>query len=394
MDRRITRGGRATCAAVLSALFLATASHAQLVELVSKADPGNLEDTTEGDVTGISADGRYVLFESTGSNLVPGQVDLMGTTDVFLRDRVSGTTVLVSHVPGSSVESVNDTSVYSTMNADGSYVFFLSRATNLVPGQIDTNSQIDAFLWERATDTVTLVSHTAASTTTAGDGGTWWPNAPSPPLTLASLFDDVISADGSFLVFASDSTDLVAGQIDTNGDTDIFLYERTTGTTTLVSHQALVPATAGDSGCSTAHISADGAVVVFSSAATNLVAGQFDANFTSDVFVYDRLSGNIFLASHTGDFVTTGDGYARDPEVSADSAFVAFIGTASNLVAGQVDTNFQDDVFVYDVGSQSVTLVSHTDSSPLTTGDSFSGMGGGWEMRGSKSARTAMTSCT
>jgi len=158
----------------------------------------------------ISADGRYVAFESAASNLVSG--DTNSFTDVFVRDRQSGTTKRVS-VSSLGAQGNNDSNGAS-ISADGRYVAFSSRASNLIGG--DTNVTSDVFVRDRQSGTTERVS--------IGSGGAQANDASGP----AS-----ISADGRFVAFVSDATNLVSG--DTNGVTDIFVRDRVSGTTERVS---------------------------------------------------------------------------------------------------------------------------------------------------------------
>src|SRR6185369_14398824 len=97
-----------------------------------------------GDSTWVrqSADGRFVVFTSNATNLVPGQVDAENTQDIFLRDRVAGTTVLVSHSFTTPSVAAHDQSSIPVISADGSYVAFCSFATDLIPGFINSNGGI------------------------------------------------------------------------------------------------------------------------------------------------------------------------------------------------------------------------------------------------------------
>jgi subtilase family serine protease len=171
-------------------------------------------------------------------------------------------------------------------------------------------------------------------------------------------YDPVISADGAFVAFTSRSTDLVAG-VDGNGSDDIFLYERATGTVTLVSHVPGGPGTAGNSFSQYPGISADGAYVAFTSYASNLVAAT-DANGAarSDAFLYERATGTVTLVSHAvGAPGTTGNGASAAAGLSADGAFVLVSSRATNLVAG-TDENGSDDVFLYERATSINTLMS------------------------------------
>src|SRR3989441_47631 len=208
----------------------------------------------------LSADGRFIAFVSLATSLVAG--DTNGATDVFVRDRQTGTTERVS-VASDGTES-NDASLGSALSADGRLVAFQSDATNLVPG--DTNSATDVFVHDRQTGMTERVS--------VASDGTQANNASSYP---------VLSADGRFVAFDSAATDLVAG--DTNGASDVFVHDRQTGTTERVSGAS--DGTQGNDASAGPALSADGRLVAFHSTATNLVAG--DTNRAYDVFVHELM---------------------------------------------------------------------------------------------------------
>jgi Tol biopolymer transport system component len=287
----------------------------------------------------ISADGRYVAFDSDVANLVPG--DTNGLSDIFVRDRTAGVTYLVSK--NSAGDQGNTYSVYPSVSADGRYVAFMSGATNLV--YADTNGVADIFVRDRQTGTTTRVSRNSAGV--EGNDGSFSPS---------------ISGDGRYVAFPSDATNLVAG--DTNGVSDIFVRDRNTGTTYLVSKSST-----GEigNGYSTApFISADGRYVVFDSYATNLVAG--DTNGMSDVFVRDRQTGTTTLVSKSSTGVL-GSGNSYYASISADGRYVAFYSYAVNLVTG--DTNGVEDIFVRDRQTGTTTRVSKSSAGVEGDGDSI-----------------------
>ncbi|MDQ4134219.1 MAG: hypothetical protein M3179_13705 [Actinomycetota bacterium] len=144
-------------------------------------------------------------------------------------------------------------------SADGAVAVFVTRATDLVPGQVDTNAAYDVFLFEPGTGAVTLVSGAAGSATTTANGTSGSPR---------------LSADGRFVVYESTATDLVTGQTDVPDGYDILLFDRITGANALVSDvpgsMTTTATNAGGSNFSrSATISADGAYVAFNSRATN-----------------------------------------------------------------------------------------------------------------------------
>ena len=219
----------------------------------------------------ISADGRYVTFESTGPNVVPGDTNASG--DVFVHDRVTHDTTRVNVASDGTQANNSSGSKRMAISGDGRYVVFDSCASNLVPG--DTNRWYDTFVHDRVTGQTTRVS--VASDGTEGD---------TVPYDCSGL-SGVISADGRYVAFVSVATNLVPG--DTNGRYDVFVHDRVTGQTRRVSmaHDG----TEADLGCESPAISADGRYVAFQYVGSDLVPG--DTNGTYDVFVHDRLGGGV-----------------------------------------------------------------------------------------------------
>ena len=206
----------------------------------------------------ISADGRYIAFNSEASNLVAGDTNL--SEDVFVHDRYTGTTTRVS--VASDGTQANNGSYGPSINADGRYIAFSSAASNLVTGDIENTA--DVFIRDQATGTTTRVS--VASDGTPLDGGSYGPS---------------ISADGRYIAYLSNASNLVAG--DPNGMTDAFVHDRSTGATTRVSVAS--DGTQADYDSAGPSISADGRYIAFISGASNLVAG--DNNINWDVFVHE-----------------------------------------------------------------------------------------------------------
>jgi Tol biopolymer transport system component len=211
----------------------------------------------------ISADGRYVVFDSFASNLVPG--DSNGREDVFVHDRVTGQTHLLS-ISSRGVQGALDSEL-PVISGDGRYVAFDTRSGNLVPG--DTNNKYDVFVRDRGTGTTRRVS--VASDGTQGDRESGHFRRPS------------ISAHGRFIAFQSWASTLVSG--DTNSDTDVFIRDIGLGTTERVSVSSAGAQATGESFA--AAISADGRCVGFDSTAGDLVAD--DTNGAVDVFLRARL---------------------------------------------------------------------------------------------------------
>ena len=252
----------------------------------------------------ISADGRYVAFESLASNLVPG--DTNEQEDVFIHDVATGTTQRVS-VAGDGTPA-NNSSDSPVISADGRYVAFASHASNLVSG--DDSFKKDIFVRDRVAGSVERISVNSAGV--AGDGDSAYPS---------------ISADGRFVAFQSYSGNLASSDVNLTGSEDIFVRDRVAGTT----EHASVDGTGagGDSGGYNPSISADGRYVAFESDARNLVPG--DTNNFRDVFVHDRQTGATTRVSmaRSGD---QADWPSYYPSISADGRYVAFASDARNLI--------------------------------------------------------------
>ena len=276
--------------------------------------------------TSISANGRFVAFESAATDLVAG--DTNGARDIFLRDRIAGTTTRAS-IDSLAAES-NGASFSPTLSANGRFVAFASDASNLVAG--DTNAVRDVFVHDTETGTTTRVSVDSSGTEASGQ-------------SLAPT----ISASGLLVAFESDASNLVAG--DTNAARDVFLHNLVTGVTTRVSVDSVAAESNDDSFAAT--LSADGSTVAFHSAATDLVAG--DTNGSLDVFVHEPASGQTSRVS-IDSVGAQADGDSSSPALSSDGQIVAFASTATDLVAS--DGNAAEDVFVHDRGTGQTTRAS------------------------------------
>jgi tricorn protease-like protein len=285
---------------------------------VSIGSQGEEGDHDAADVHDISADGRFVAFESRAENMVPD--DDNDDDDIFVRDRLTGDTTRVS-VDSQGVQS-NANSADPVISADGRFVSFSSLATNLVPN--DDNGVSDIFIHDLQTSETTRVS--VDSLDVQAIGGSDFPD---------------LSDDGRLVAFRSSASNIVLN--DSNGVADIFVHDRQTGATTRVNVDSLGAQALADS--SRPRVSGNGKFVAFQSAAGNLVAGDNNAN--NDVFVHDRQTGETTRVSvnSQGD-----EASGFRPDIDADGQFVAFGSTAANLVPG--DNNGQTDVFVHDRGVQ------------------------------------------
>ena len=297
-------------AALLLVVLAVPASAAPgVTELVSISTSGQQGNNISGRFAGpaINANGQVVAFDSIATTLVSGDTNQVG--DVFVRDRGTNVTERVSIRTGGL--QGNGFSGRPALNATGSLVTFDSSATNLVLG--DTNSLLDVFVHDRTTDTTSRIS--VSSEEVQGNGSS---NSPS------------IDSEGRFVSFVSSSSNLVPD--DTNGVEDIFVRDLVAGVTERVSFTST--GQQANSSNTLASISADGRWVAFQSFANNLVPG--DTNDVFDVFIHDRETGLTELVSLT-DAEGLGNDTSSNPTVSGDGRLVAFESRATNLVAGDTN---------------------------------------------------------
>ncbi|HEY5197636.1 MAG TPA: hypothetical protein VIJ51_11495 [Solirubrobacteraceae bacterium] len=285
----------------------------------------------------ISSDGSTVAFDATAGGSAP--------TNVYSSNLLTGTTNLVSTGLGGA--GANGASSAPTVSSDGSVVAFASSATNLVSTPVGGAGDVYV---RRAGGPITLVS--------AGIGG--------PANGVSS--EPAISADGRYVAFASTAANLVAG--DTNGVSDVFVADLTTGAITRVSvAHGGAQANAASTGPA---ISADGTAVSFDSSATNLVAG--DKNGVADVFVRvpsgdttERVSVSTSGAEQNRAATT---GFSEVSSLSANGRLVVFDSTATNLVHGE-DPAARSNVFMRDRSRHTTTLVSESNDGYEGNNDSF-----------------------
>ncbi len=344
----------------------------------------------------VSSDGRYVVFTATANDLTSAPTISSGTiTNVYVRDTVAGTTMLVS-VDAAGSDGGNGNSADASISADGSEVVFQSDASNLVA--TDTNNATDVFVRSLTTGMTSLVSANISNT----DSGDF------------ESFGPVLSGDGNHVVFLSHADDLQSIHKH-NELVDVYERDLTTDVTTLISVNAAgtdsilsnasqpavsddgryvafvdnsppqvyvrdtqagttalasvdLAGTAGDSNSSRPALSADGSVVAFLSVADDLVS--LPTNGQQNLFVRNLTTGVTTLASIDaagtagGDNQTEDNPYSADPapflgRLTPDGTKVAFSSSADDLVAN--DNNDLPDVFVRDLVANATTLVSTRD---------------------------------
>ena len=293
------------------------------IELVSRDNSASV--VTEGNgvssAPSISAEGRFVGFVSLATNLLAPGPAVPAGQQIYVRDRQTGLTSLVSVDNNVTTNPGNGVSSAPTMSADGRFVAFVSLATNLLaPGPaVPAGQQI--YVRDRQTGLTSLVS---VDNNVAPNPGTGLSSAPS------------ISADGRFVAFVSVATDLLAPGAAVPAGQQIYVRDRQTGLTSLVSVDNTGLSTPGNGDSSAPSISADGRFVAFVSLATTLLAPGPAVPAGQQIYVRDRQLGQSSLASqdntNTNVAGTGGGGVSDTPSTNSNGGFVAFFSQATNLV--------------------------------------------------------------
>jgi hypothetical protein len=279
----------------------------------------------------VSADGRFVAFTSYSNSLSSEDDDRY--INVFVRDVLTDTTILVDRATGPNGAAANGDSLdfAVSISNDGTKVAFTSRASNLVPG--DTNHVSDVFVRDLATNTTTRVSLGANHAQLNTDS-----------------YVGSISGDGSTVALI---TAAAIDPADTNGVLDVYLVKLATGSVTLASRLD-GPTGAVGSGpeYSPVDLTTDGSKVVFFSEAPNLTG---NATYP-EIVLRDLTTNKTTVVSRANGAAGAIASYASDDSISGDGRLVAFTSIDPNLVPG--DTNGQADVFVRDLAANTTTLAS------------------------------------
>jgi len=314
----------------------------ELVDVDSNGVHANAGSSLLDGETPISADGRFVVFYSVATNLVPGDVN--GAQDAFLRDRQNGTTELVSVATNGA--QGNDSSQACSVSSDGRFVAFLSRATNLTPAGSGGYSQV--YVRDRTLAVTECVSVDPSGL--PGDG---------------DIYGASLSSDGRYVAFHGLATSLVAG--DTNGKQDVFLRDRQNAATELVSVHTFGFQATDDS--YHGRVSADGRFIVFFSLAMNLTNGDAWPPTDFDVFLRDRQNGTTQCVSLTPAGLT-GNSHSSFPSISEDGRYVAFETSATDFLPLNTDTNGVPDVYLWDRLTNTKVRVSVSSGGAQSNGQS------------------------
>jgi dipeptidyl aminopeptidase/acylaminoacyl peptidase len=292
----------------------------------------------------VSANGRYVAFSSRASNLGP-VVGNQRVWNVYVYDRMTGRTTLVSSGQGGT--PANGDSTVPSISGDGQVVAFASTATNLVAG---TSKNVNEIYVRVGSGPIRVL--------TVGFGGVQ-PDADSS--------QPVVSANGRFVAFTSSADDLIAG--DDNGNSDVFVFDLVTDSLTRASVTSAGVQARGAS--YNPSISADGHLVTFTSGARNLTRGL--RKRIPNVFVHDMNTRQTRLVSLSNrrreQNASIAPPFTQFSEISGDGRYVVFDSDATNLVAG--DTNGHTDVFRHDLTTGRTILMSRNSRGQEGNNDSF-----------------------
>lgn len=348
----------AFCMALLSCALTPVHAQGPPTALVSmnrlNTGSGNNAALTLHNALSVSANGRYVAFVSDATDLAVN--DNNNGSDVFVRDRLSGQTILVS-VNAAGTGTANQRSTAPTITSDGRFVVFISPASDLVTDDAASLIHEDVYIRDLQLGVTKLVSRNFAGT--ARGNGT------------SGFFDPLgISDDGRYVVFTSTSTDLTATP-DNNNQQDVFVRDTQTNTTKLISINQSGTGT-GNNVSNLAVITPDGRFVAFTSQARDLI--PLDIGFRRQVFVRDLQTNTTKLVTRNrlGTAGGNGDvdpGVERNLAISDDGRFIAYTSDASDMVAN--DTGSTRDLFVTDTQLETTSLVNiNKDGLPPTSGTS------------------------
>ncbi len=331
------------------------------VRLVSRAaSPIVGPQAAGGTRPSISADGRFVVFTSSRI-VVPGQVDSNGADDVFLLDRQTGVTKLVSHAAGSLVRAGNAPSgpcqgPGAVISSDGRFVAFCSAASDLVAG-IPGGSHV--YLYSRLDESVTLIDRLPAG------------SSPSPFCASGHL---AIGGEGGHVAFKSTCMELVGGAPAPQAMARVFLFERSSGIVRLVSHTTQSETTPGSSEASLYEvqdppsITADGSLVAFVSA-SNLLSDTGEA-IPPQAYLYRLADRSVSLVSHAEGALGRGNDSASGVTISAAGRFAAYSSYATDLVAGfPAGGPRRLNVYLYSVSAGTNELASRAAGSGVMGGN-------------------------
>jgi len=287
------------------------------IELISRDNNGT---ATQGNgastAPSISSDGRFVAFVSQATNLLaPATPAVPAGQQIYVRDRQTGITSLVSVDNNVTPNPGNGASSVPSINGDGTVVAFVSLATNLLAPGIPAVAGQQIYV--RQAGITSLVSVDNNGGPNPGNGVS---DAPS------------ISGDGTIVAFDSLATNLLAPGILSVTGQQVYVRDRNLSQTSLVSADNNVAANPANGLSRTPSISSSGRFVSFVSAGTNLLAPGIPAVIGQQIYVRDRQLNQTNLASQDNSNTNDpGNGPSDSPSTNSTGGFVAFSSQASDL---------------------------------------------------------------
>ncbi|WP_306919512.1 hypothetical protein [Arthrobacter sp. V4I6] len=317
-------------------------------ERVSVSSAGRQGDGDSGVLNGmggpsISADGRYVAFDSESTNLVKG--DTNNTADVFVHDRVTKVTTRVSVASGGAQAGGGEN---PDISADGRYVAFYSYAEDLVPS--DTNFAADIFVHDRQASVTERISQTPEGSDANG----------------GSYFTPQLSEDGSFVYFSSFASNLVPGAEADTDDVDAFLYNRGTGVMSAVTTGRGNPFSFVTLHGLANGISNNGRFLTFTTKDDGFISPDTNG-FNEDAWHVDTATGEYTLVS-VNDTGEQGDELTFAGDVSDDGRYVALVSRATNF-GGPED--FRENIYLRDIAEGTTEIVSVSSDGTFGDGNSL-----------------------
>ena len=363
------------------------------VELIDESPDGTQAGDVAAEFPSISDDGRYEVFQSNSDNLVTGSPVPLPSDNVFLRDRQTDTTSIVSVDPtGKNVGNHNST--FPIISGNGQYVVFLSAATNLVADDNPENNNptepdlpyVEVLVRNLETGITVLASKDESGnpiqadceSISISDNGSevafddmenvYLYNVQTDTTTVLTASGNgpsnnpVLSADGNYVAF-----DSLANNLDPN-DTDIELYDNyqvyegnvQTGAVKLVSTDVAGTGAGTDGTSVFASVSANGRYVAFQSDSKKLVSTPVQGGSVQDVYVRDMTKSSPTLVSLDTAGTAGGDSSSFQPEISANAAYIAFFSLANNLTTNDSGNEMiaSEEVFERNLNTNTTILVS------------------------------------
>ncbi len=314
----------------------------------------------------ISSDGTRVAFVSDASNLDPQDTDNL--SDVYIRELgTNPTTILAS----SGSQQPNEGESHSAaISGDGSQVAFVSSDSALVLNDFNSSPDVIIRSVDDQTNDLASRAHPLLTVSTSGFGASLDPppspnQPPTPGYPTMYPGQHMQSADGRFVVFVSQSTNLISAVSVPEGIQQVYRYDVVRQEVELVSSNSSGTA-AGNSTSDSPTISADGSRVAFRSLASNL--DPLDGDSFSDIFVRELGdTPQTVLASVDTTGNNKGNANSHSPIISANGTWVVYTSKANNL--HPLDQDSKQDVYVRKLDQTPATILASVDAAGIVKSD-------------------------